>query len=222
MNLLSPPSLPKLQTGKEDQRLAHFIQSGSLPESEPKAVLIGYPSSEGAKRNGGRGGAEEGPKRIREQLYRLTPDSRDFDRHVALLKDTFDLGDLAVESDVKRNQEKLAEGLSPYVEKDIPVIVLGGSHDVSLAGFWSFAHADKSVSVLNLDSHADVRDGSHHSGSPFREALEHDSTVLKHYSIFGLAPWSTSFANLNYLKQKGCEVLWQDELSEKNIEKYLT
>src|SRR5437867_1737111 len=59
----------------DDPRLSDVIEvwRGDLAALRPgRAVLIGFPQDEGVRRNHGRPGAAEGPRAIRQWLYRLT------------------------------------------------------------------------------------------------------------------------------------------------------
>jgi formiminoglutamase len=73
------------------------------------------------------------------------------------------------------------------------------------------------VSLLNWDAHPDVRelnDGRGHSGSPFRQALEHPSGLARGYTVAGLLPHAASAAHVAYVRGRGRgRVLFRDELS---------
>src|SRR3954452_18537801 len=59
----------------EDPRLGDVVERwhGGEPRPRPcQPVLIGFPSDEGVRRNGGRPGAAAAPNAVRRQLYRLT------------------------------------------------------------------------------------------------------------------------------------------------------
>ncbi|HLR26945.1 MAG TPA: hypothetical protein VK112_13855, partial [Fodinibius sp.] len=62
-------------TTDKDPRMGHLL--AHQQESSPKVVLLGFPSDEGVKRNGGREGAAEAPDEIRKELYKMTPDAEE-------------------------------------------------------------------------------------------------------------------------------------------------
>jgi formiminoglutamase len=177
-------------------------------------VLLGFPSDIGVQRNGGRVGAADGPRALRSALYRLTPDARDA-RLEALVRRTRDLGDLPVSGDLEADQRNLGELVAPHIRRGAFVIVLGGGHETSYGHFLGYTSAGRPVDILNWDAHADVRplkNGSAHSGSPFRQALEHPSGVCRQYVVAGLEPHSVARDHLAYVRRRG-RVIWRDELS---------
>jgi formiminoglutamase len=142
MARLSPPSvsLPPARPG--DPRLGHLFGTGLRNGDIAAAVILGFPSDEGVRRNGGRVGAAEGPAKLRETLYRLAPDAA-YGRHRDLLARTSDLGDLVVSGDVEADQRLLGETLRSYVEQGSFAIVLGGGHETSYGHFLDYAYAGR-------------------------------------------------------------------------------
>lgn len=219
MARFSRPSvtLPAARPG--DPRLGHLLDTGLGKESAPAAVLLGFPSDEGVRRNGGRAGAADGPAALREALYRLTPDPG-LEGHRELLCRTRDLGDLAVSGDVEADQRLLGETLRPYLEHGSFAIVLGGGHETSYGHFLAYAYARRQVDILNWDAHTDVRelvDGRAHSGSPFRQAIEDASGVCRKYSVAGLEPHTVAHAHLKYVERHG-RALWRRQVTPAMIE----
>ena len=192
-----------------DPRLRDLLGSHG---GEPDVVLIGFPSDAGIARNGGRVGAAAGPAAIRDALGRLTPDACDPGSFTAVAARTRDLGDVAVTGDVERDQELLGAALRPHLELGRFAIVLGGGHETAFGHFLGY---ERPVSILNWDAHADVRelkDGGAHSGSPFRQAIEHPSGRCVRYTVAGLQPHSVSAAHLALVKSRG-RVVFRDELA---------
>src|SRR5699024_524042 len=172
----------------QDPRLAHFLQASN---KHPKVALIGFPSDEGVKRNGGRPGAAGAPDEIRKQLYKLTPDAQNIEAFTSILEQTIDAGNITVSGELEADQQRLGEVVAEYLKKDIIPIILGGEHGTAFGHFLGYAKADLKTSIFNLDAHTDVRplkNGKSHSGSPFRQALEHKSGCCKQYSVAGLQP----------------------------------
>ena len=208
-------------TAQDDPRLGHLIGKAVEDPLKARAVIIGFPSDEGVRRNGGRVGAAAGPDAIREQFYKLTPDPRYHDAFVELLENTIDLGNLAVTGELEKDQQRLAYMIAPYLVKNIFGMILGGGHETSFGHFLSYVEANLDVAILNWDAHPDVRptdDGFGHSGSPFRQALEHPSKRCKGYKVAGLQPSSVAHSHLEYLMVKGCEYAWAEELTPSVIE----
>lgn len=216
---LTPHGLPAPDTAEDDPRLGRWLAQNRTAEGA-RVALVGFPSDEGVRRNGGRPGAAAGPEAIRRALYKLTPDAERLDAFAALLEKTADLGDVPVTGDVEADQERLGEVLAPLLAAGIVPIVLGGGHETSFGHFLGYVGAGRDVAILNWDAHADVRplkDGRAHSGSPFRQALEHDSGRCLRYTVAGLQPHSTARAHLDLVGEHGGEAIWRHELDAARI-----
>ena len=218
MASIIPPDIPLLDTAPDDPRLGRLLGSRLGTGDIPAAVILGFPSDEGVRRNGGRVGAAQGPTATRAALYRLAPDARSegFDN---LLSRTRDLGDLQVSGDVEADQQSLGEALGPHIAQGAFVIVLGGGHETSYGHFLGYVRAGRKVEILNWDAHADVRElrgGKAHSGSPFRQATEDRSGACRRYSVAGLQPHAVARAHLAFVEQHG-RAVWRDDVSHERI-----
>jgi formiminoglutamase len=180
----------------------------------PSVVIIGFPSDEGVRRNGGRTGAAGAPEAVRQALYKMTPDVENPGAFSGLVSRTKDLGNLEVTGDVEQDQQVLGETLSSYLQDGIVPVILGGGHETAFAHFSGYAEAGLNTSILNLDAHADVRplkDGQAHSGSPFRQAIEHESKRCEKYLVAGLQPHSVANSHREYIVQHNGRCLFKDE-----------
>lgn len=212
---VSPPS-----TAEDDPRIGTLLGRAVDDPADARVVLLGFPSDDGVRINGGRTGAAEAPGAIRRALYTFTPDARRADAFTTLLAHTIDLGDLALGDDLAANQERLGEALAPHLARGAVPIILGGGHETAFGHFLGYVAAERPVAILNWDAHADVRplkDGRPHSGSPFRQALEHPSAACRSYTVAGLQPHSTARAHVDYLEAQGAYYTWRDDLSENII-----
>ncbi len=72
--------------------------------------------------------------------------------------------------------------------------------------------------VINIDAHADVRplksESRAHSGSPFRQMLDAETSVLSPggFVEFGLQPQAVSLVHLEYLRDQGMRVEMLDDI----------
>ncbi|MDQ3555160.1 MAG: formimidoylglutamase, partial [Gemmatimonadota bacterium] len=162
------------------------------------------------------------PAAIRAALHRLTPDARNPAAAFAhLLERTVDRGDVAITGDVEADQQMLGEALAPLLADGVVPIVLGGGHETSFGHFLGYAGAGKRARILNWDAHPDVRplpDERAHSGSPFRQALEHPSGACAGYTVAGLLPHSVSVAHLEWLREREGDWLWGSEITRERVD----
>lgn len=217
---LIPPSIPVPDTAPDDPRLGRWLAQNRKARGA-RVALLGFPSDEGVRRNGGRTGAAEGPAAIREALYRLTPDAEQPELFADLLARTADLGDVPVTGRVEADQERLGEALAPLLEEGVVPIILGGGHETSFGHFLGYEGAGLEVEILNWDAHADVRpltEEGAHSGSPFRQALDHAGGRCRRYRVAGLQPQSAAAAHVAFVRERGGEVLWRRSLSEARVQ----
>jgi formiminoglutamase len=216
---INPPDVAPRETAADDPRVGQLLGSRLAAADSPRAVLVGFPSDEGVRRNGGRDGAAQGPRALRDALYRFARDARS-DRMEDLLGRTRDLGDLEISGDVESDQRNLGEILVPHLARGVFVVVLGGGHETSYGHFLGYAFAERQVEILNWDAHADVRElkeGKGHSGSPFRQAIEDSSGACRRYSVAGLQPHAVAKAHLELVQRHG-RAVWRDEVSPRFIE----
>jgi formiminoglutamase len=219
MSRIIPPEIDVPATGAGDPRIGHLLGSALREQDRSDAVIVGFPTDEGVRRNGGRVGAAEGPAALRHALYRLTPDAR-CGPHLELLSRTRDLGDVPTSADLESDQRSLAEVLEPHLSREAFVIVLGGGHETSYGHFLGYVRAGRQVEILNWDAHPDVREltrGQAHSGSPFRQAIEDPSELCRRYTVAGLQPQAVAHHHVEFVRQHG-RAIWRDEVSPRVVQ----
>lgn len=223
MSRLVPHGIAAPDTSPDDPRIGRWLAESASVAEATEVVLIGFPSDAGVARNGGRPGASEAPRAIREALYKMTPDALAPARFSRLLDRTADLGDVPVTGDVERDQQALADAIGPHLGPR-RVIVLGGGHETAYGHLLGYVAAGRAVHVLNWDAHPDVRETrpeGGHSGSPFRQALEHPSGRIRSYSVAGLLPWRVAAAHADWLRQRGGRILWRDDLTREAVRPFV-
>lgn len=213
-----PTRLTPPDTGPDDPRVGHFL-AAETEEKETRVAILGFPCDEGVVRNNGRAGAAQGPDALRRCLYRFTPDPTDA-RMTSLLRRSRDLGDLAVSGELEADQQSLGEAVAEILDAGTIPVVLGGGHETAYGHFLGYAGAGLPVAISNVDAHADVRElrnGQGHSGSPFRQALEHESGLCREYRVAGLQPQSNSRAHIQYLDTHNCRYWFRTETDQEVI-----
>jgi len=215
-----PPPAPSDPWDPTDLRVGQLLGRAVRSVDDARVVLVGFPSDTGVRRNGGRPGAREAPRAIREAFYRLTPDPRSGKAFTELLAHTFDLGDLRPKRTLEASQEHFGRLMAPLLRAGKRLVILGGGHETAYAHFLAYVHAEQSVHILNWDAHADVRplrDGKAHSGSPFRQALTHPSKRCRSYTVAGLLPHSVAPEHLHFLHEQHAHYVWRDALTADRI-----
>lgn len=214
----SPPPPFDLPERDDDPRIGHLIGKGS----NPRVALIGFRCDDGVERNGGRVGAADAPLAIRSHLYRMTPDVKNVERSRDLWSATSDLGDIRLTGSLEEKQNELGEVVSDCLGRGQLPIIIGGGHETTFGHFLGYAKAGRKVYCLNFDAHPDVRPSLHgrkHSGSPFRDALEHPSNSCLGYSVAGLQPHAVASAHYEYMEKNGvCSVFRADCSTEKLVD----
>lgn len=186
------------------------------------AVLIGFASDEGVRRNKGRQGAKEAPGALRTALAGMSLTSAQ-----AALK-VFDAGDVVVDGQaLEGGQQRLAKQVATIIDdcKGLP-IVLGGGHEVAFGTYSGVAQSARRtgqrIGILNLDAHFDLRQVERpSSGTPFRQALEAEreaGTELR-YAIVGISQPSNTQALFNTAEEFGVRYLLDTESQVSDIQK---
>ena len=200
-------------TAPDDPRVGHLLGSGLAEGETPRCVLVGFPTDVGVRRNGGRAGAAQGPRALREFLYRLVP--AEGGRVDTLLARTRDLGDVTTTADLDDDQRMLGEIIAPYILHGSFVIVIGGGHETAFGHYLGHADSVSPVRILNWDAHADVRplvEAGGHSGSPFRQAIEHGGLAPTRYSVAGLQPHSVAPTHAQWVVAHEGRCVWRNDI----------
>jgi formiminoglutamase len=200
----------------DDPRIGDLLGKAS----RPRVALIGFPSDFGVRINGGRPGAAAGPEAIRACLRRLTPDAAHPEVFTELVRATQDIGDVALSGDVAADQDALGAVVRAVLDKGVFPIVLGGGHETTFGHFLGHANRGTTVDILNWDAHPDVRplkDGQPHSGSPFRQALEHPSGSAGRYQVVGLQPHAAAAEHVRWVRERGGRTFWMHDVTRPTI-----
>ena len=188
-----------------DLRLRDFIRQNP-PEETSLIDLISFPSDQGVMLNNGRAGSALAPELIRARFYNLTPSPAHFEAHTTLLKRVADQGSVPCEKDLASDQALLGAKVSQSLQNGSIPVIIGGGHETAYGHFLGYVEADKPITIFNIVAHTDVRDlkdGNPHSGSPFRQAIEHASGVCRGYHVFGLNPTSVAIEHDQYVREQG-------------------
>jgi formiminoglutamase len=213
----------------DDLRLGDIIECwrGDAPKLKPgQAVLVGFPQDEGVRRNQGRPGAAQAPGKIRLYLYRLT--TWDAQLNIDLTDHPpVDMGAVRISGSLEESQAALGAVVAGILSQGAVPVILGGGHETAYGHYLGYVADSRPVAIINIDAHLDVRpclDGQRgHSGSPFRQALEHPTHPLpgNRYVCLGAQPHSVSRAHWQYAHDNGCTVHWCHEIRNSLEEQFL-
>ncbi|MGE3806115.1 MAG: formimidoylglutamase [Gemmataceae bacterium] len=219
-SLLEPVTRPvEASPRPDDPRLGEVVElwTGAAAALTPgRAVLVGFPQDEGVRRNRGRVGASLAPERIRHHLYRLVPwdGSNDVELTEPVL---LDIGNIRCDANLEASQQALGEVVGGLLQAGTVPIILGGGHETAYGHYLGYVRAGIEVGIVNVDAHLDVRplvEGKGHSGSPFRQCLEHTERPLPglRYVCLGAQPGAVSRAHWLYARERGSVVRFADDL----------
>lgn len=209
----------------QDPRLGDLLMAASaLREQTLCAVaLLGVPQHIGVERNGGRPGAADAPKAIRNALYRMATSALIDVMHDHRLV-VIDMGDVDTEGKtLEQIHDQQRDIVTACMQSGMVSIVLGGGHDVAWPTISALNTIGTSYGVINIDAHADVRqlkDGVQaHSGSPFRQMLESSTSTLADGAFveFGVQPHAVSAAHLQYVSDKGMDYMMLDDIRSTGV-----
>lgn len=181
-----------------DPRLGEIVRH--TPDHYDKAdiVILGCPQDEGVRRNGGRIGAADAPLAIRKQFYKLTT--------MNIRKRIFDLGDVKLANTLEATHDTMTEVVKAVLRDGKRVIVLGGGNDISYADGKAMSEVfgrDWWIGV-NIDAHLDVRlSEERNSGTPYRQLLDEELLLPKHFYEVGYQSHFTSPIYYDYIRKLG-------------------
>lgn len=159
------------------------IHNDNFPDwQNSKIVLIGLTEH---RENSGNEGIENAPDEIRKSLYSLKRNAK----YVKIA----DLGNLRIGHTVEETRLRIKEICEILIEKDIFVILLGGTQDLALGQYLAYEKTEKMISivtvdaVVNLFSENDEPESSNH----LHHIISHEPNYLFHLSHLA----SQSFLN---------------------------
>lgn len=150
------------------------------------AVILGFASDEGVRRNGGRVGAASGPAALRGALASLAAPGTGL----------FDGGDVVVGEDLEGGQVLLGEQVAAVLRDGGLPVVLGGGHEVAFGSYlgWGATSdpgpAGERWGILNVDAHFDLREAPiATSGTPFLQAARAEAAAGRElrYAVVGIS-----------------------------------
>ncbi|CAF1217899.1 unnamed protein product [Rotaria sp. Silwood1] len=204
----------------DDIRLGDIIVDGDSGD----IVLIGFPYDEGVRRNNGRVGAQQGPDSFRQLLKRTGTvvnaeyDDLDIRKYLKIS----DGGNINADLTLEEAHKQLEERIQQLIAKGKIPFVVGGGNDQSYPNASALLSNSKSICVINIDAHLDVRplkENKSHSGSPFRLLLEDQRFHQNHsnkFIEFASQGSQCSIEHVNYIRSKSplTQIFWYQSIRD--------
>ena len=224
---LDPPNEKLFFSRKDDSdpRMGDLVLRGEANVTDEIAVgIVGVPTDEGVKRNGGRIGAKDGPDAIRAEFYKRTPFVIGKEKSPSSVP-VFDFGNIKVGKTLEETHNRLSETVQTLVAAGIVPIVLGGGHDIAYPNFVGFSSGKKNVGVINIDTHLDFRKPipKRNSGTSFRQMLDHPSSALNAMNLVevGIQSFANAADHYSELIERGATVFSLRDVRNDGITKTL-
>lgn len=204
----------------DDSDLSHFrfhqaikVQDiNDLTKNDNAFGIIGFSSDEGVRRNKGRLGAAQAPDEIRKFLAKLP---YNLDEKIK----TIDTGNVVCENgELENAQTELGEQINKLFHNNTTPVVIGGGHETLYGhylGVREYIGADKTLGIVNIDAHFDLRDDPEpSSGTMFRQILEQDEQAG--YLCLGVQEFGNTKALFQTADKYGCFYIMEDEIDTDN------
>lgn len=195
-------------------------QAGVLADGR-QAVLLGFCSDEGVRRNKGRPGAAAAPAAIRTALGPL---AFHLDRAV------HDAGDVTVPgADLERGQARLGSAVTALLDAGHLTVVLGGGHETAYASYLGVSGSGavrngRRLGVLNLDAHFDLRDEPvPSSGTPFLQMARAEAGAGREfrYAVVGISEANNTRALFDTADRLGVRYLLDEDCETDRVEAFV-
>lgn len=192
--------------------------TGAAPKP---AVLLGFCSDEGVRRNKGRTGAAAAPAALRAALGPL---AFHLDRPVA------DAGDVVVAgNNLESGQERTGKAVTAILDGGHLTVVLGGGHETAFASYLGVAgsaavQGGQRLGVLNLDAHFDLRDEDEpSSGTPFLQMARAEAAAGRdfRYAVVGISEPNNTRALFDTAEKLGVRYLLDEDCGAERVRDFV-
>jgi formiminoglutamase len=199
---------------------------GARDAGSRAAVVVGFRSDEGVRRNKGRMGAAAAPAAIRQALGPLA---------FHLDRDVFDAGDVVVEDgsveagSLEAGQARAGRVISELLDGGKLTVLLGGGHETAFASYLGVAGSEavrggKRLGVLNLDAHFDLRDEPvPSSGTPFLQMARAEAAEGRelNYAVVGISEPNNTRTLFNTADRLGVKYLLDEDCSAEAVHDFV-
>ncbi|MCX6498681.1 MAG: formimidoylglutamase [Arthrobacter sp.] len=193
----------------------------AAPAGARPAVILGFGSDAGVRRNKGRAGAAAAPAAIRAALGPLA---------FHLARDVHDAGDVTVDGDeLEAGQARAGLAVTGLLDLGALPVVLGGGHETAFASYLGLAGSAAvrdglRIGVLNLDAHFDLRDEPvPSSGTPFLQMARAEAAAGRElqYAVVGISEPNNTGALFRTAADLGVDYLLDEDCSAEAAEAFV-
>jgi formiminoglutamase len=203
------------------QAVTPFGTPADVQGTQRPAVLLGFASDEGVRRNKGRTGASTAPAAIRKALGPL---AWHLDRTVA------DAGDVVVSGDALEDaQARLGSAVTELLDAGHLTAVLGGGHETAYASYLGVSASrevqrGRRLGVLNLDAHFDLRDEPvPSSGTPFLQMARAEAAAGRdfRYAVVGISEANNTRVLFDTADRLGVRYLLDEDCEAERVRAFV-
>jgi formiminoglutamase len=203
------------------QAVAKYDAGAAAGSAKQPAVLLGFCSDEGVRRNKGRPGAAAAPAALRAALGPL---AFHLDRPVA------DAGDLVVSgSGLEAGQERAGRAVTEMLDAGRLTVVLGGGHETAYASYSGVAasaavQGGRRLGVLNLDAHFDLRDEPvPSSGTPFLQMARAEAAAGREfrYAVVGISEPNNTRTLFSTAHELGVRYMLDEDCGAEQVQDFV-
>lgn len=219
-------SIEEIWLGRVDEeksidnlRYHQIIEHQQVNDTEslttPSVAIIGFECDEGVRRNGGQIGAKKAPNEIRHALANI-PWRAEVNSKV------IDYGNITCDDgNLEKAQIHLGEAVNKLIKSNKRVVVLGGGHETLYGHYLGVRAAygmNKTIGLLNIDAHFDLRDYSKEtsSGTMFKQILDKDKNV--EYLVCGIGRYSNTTELFKRADEYGVKYLYEEDLERAELQ----
>ncbi|MET3721574.1 formimidoylglutamase [Arthrobacter sp. UYEF21] len=195
--------------------------AGAEPPAARPAVIVGFASDEGVRRNKGRTGAALAPAALRAALGPL---AFHLDRAVS------DAGDVVVaDGALEAGQVRAGQSIAAMLDAGSLTVVLGGGHETAYASYLGVAGSEavrtgRLLGVLNLDAHFDLREEPvPSSGTPFFQMAQAEAAAGREfrYAVVGISEPNNTRALFSTADRLGVQYLLDENCTADRVEEFV-
>jgi agmatinase len=190
------------------------------PEAPARVAIVGVPWDEG---NGGRNGANYGPRAVRDSSDWFSGYDLRSGREVWDVLGTVDGGDVpCFPADAPATMAEIADHVADLAGRGILPFLVGGNHAITIGAATGAARAcDGPMGYLSIDTHldtaADWNGSSLSSGCPTYRAAELDNVDPANVVVYGVHGWLNPASQVEAAAELGIRWYGRDEIRERGL-----